>query len=223
MKESLLFFAKMKPPRANEAEVDRLVNNGLMTDAEWLTMKAQNSRKIMDAQITDADVLRFLQGVVEEPEEDTTYQPDDLLEEKKRLTVSGSAEMFRGSPGEGHHEPEHRPRPEPIEGPLFFGKNGRFRLQPKIARELIGVKMVIAMIRALGLEKVQDTMVGDDVEIRGISGGQKKRMAIARVLVSNPYLIFLDEPTSGLSAADAVTLMREVKTLVDDLGIVAVL
>eukprot|EP00658_Telonema_sp_P-2_P009218 TRINITY_DN13471_c0_g1_i10.p1 TRINITY_DN13471_c0_g1~~TRINITY_DN13471_c0_g1_i10.p1 ORF type:complete len:532 (-),score=141.76 TRINITY_DN13471_c0_g1_i10:225-1820(-) len=90
-----------------------------------------------------------------------------------------------------------------------------------MAREVIGVKMAIAVLRALGLEEVQDSLVGTD-DVRGISGGQKKRMEIGRVLVSNPYLIFLDEPTSGLSAADAVKLMKEVKKLVTDLGIVAV-
>jgi ATP-binding cassette subfamily G (WHITE) protein 2 len=33
--------------------------------------------------------------------------------------------------------------------------------------------------------------------VRGISGGEKKRVNIGTQLISNPTLVLLDEPTSG--------------------------
>jgi len=48
------------------------------------------------------------------------------------------------------------------------------------------------------LQKVScaDTRVGD-AKVRGISGGEKKRLSLACELLASPSVIFADEPTTG--------------------------
>ena len=71
------------------------------------------------------------------------------------------------------------------------------------------------VIRRLGLLKCADTPVGDE-KTRGLSGGEKKRLAIACELIARPQLIFADEPTSGLDAFAAQQAMRALKDLTKD-------
>lgn len=57
----------------------------------------------------------------------------------------------------------------------------------------------------------QDTMIGGSF-VRGVSGGERKRVCIGNEIIINPSLLFLDEPTSGL---DSTTALRIVDTLHD--------
>jgi ABC-type multidrug transport system ATPase subunit len=64
----------------------------------------------------------------------------------------------------------------------------------------------------LGLNSLLDSKVGD-VNIRGISGGQLKRLSIAVEIVHLPDLIFLDEPTTGLDSSLAYEVIAAVRNL----------
>ena len=53
------------------------------------------------------------------------------------------------------------------------------------------------IIDKMSLRGCADTVVGDPGLVKGISGGEKKRLAIAVELLTNPSILFLDECTSG--------------------------
>ncbi|XVF07483.1 hypothetical protein REPUB_Repub06bG0143000 [Reevesia pubescens] len=86
----------------------------------------------------------------------------------------------------------------------------RLRL-PKTLTKQQKEKRAIDVIYELGLERCQDTMIGGSF-VRGVSGGERKRVCIGNEIIINPSLLFLDEPTSGL---DSTTALRTVQTLQD--------
>ncbi|KAL6969919.1 ABC transporter G member 7, variant 3 [Sarracenia purpurea var. burkii] len=67
----------------------------------------------------------------------------------------------------------------------------------------------------LGLVSCADSRVGD-AKVRGISGGEKKRLALACELIASPSVIFVDEPTTGLDAFQAEKVMETLRQLAQD-------
>jgi ABC-type multidrug transport system ATPase subunit len=63
------------------------------------------------------------------------------------------------------------------------------------------------------LSKSAHTMTGEPDGIRGLSGGERKRLSVALELLSTPSVLFMDEPTSGLDAAMALEMGKLCKNL----------
>ena len=75
--------------------------------------------------------------------------------------------------------------------------------------------IVDKMISTLHLEKCKDTIVGDST-LKGISGGERKRLSVGMEMIMNPSIIFLDEPTSGLDTYTAYSLIKSLKKLTEE-------
>ena len=84
------------------------------------------------------------------------------------------------------------------------------RLRLPASRSAADKRAVVeALILELGLKDVADTRVGGQ-RVRGISGGEARRVTAACQLVTDPALLYCDEPTTGL---DAFTTRNLVETL----------
>ncbi|KAI8614740.1 hypothetical protein BC830DRAFT_1257030 [Chytriomyces sp. MP71] len=82
---------------------------------------------------------------------------------------------------------------------------------------------VDAILTALNLNHVAHSRVGSTL-VRGISGGQRKRVNIGMELAAAPLSVFLDEPTSGLdstAALDVTNILHSISRL--GLTVVAVI
>ena len=77
-------------------------------------------------------------------------------------------------------------------------------------------KMVNTTLKLLGLDEIKHSLIGDEV-VRGISGGQRKRVNIGIEVVSDPTVLFLDEPTSGLDSSSSKEVITALNKLAHNL------
>ncbi|KAM0682264.1 hypothetical protein MDAP_002496 [Mitosporidium daphniae] len=75
-------------------------------------------------------------------------------------------------------------------------------------------KLVSQIIKSLNLERCSDSLVG--ALGSGISGGEKKRLAIGLQLIYDPCILFLDEPTSGLDAHTSLQVVSTISEITAD-------
>ncbi|KAF9875080.1 ABC multidrug transporter [Colletotrichum karsti] len=72
-----------------------------------------------------------------------------------------------------------------------------------------------AILNSLAIGHTKDTMVGDEV-IRGVSGGERKRVSIAEVMATQATVQCWDNSTRGLDASNALDFVRVLRKMADE-------
>mmetsp|Transcript_29015 Transcript_29015/g.50995 ORF Transcript_29015/g.50995 Transcript_29015/m.50995 type:complete len:631 (+) Transcript_29015:81-1973(+) len=85
------------------------------------------------------------------------------------------------------------------------------KLQLNLTKEELEAH-VQGIIDTLGLTERADTLIGDE-NIRGLSGGEQRRVSIGQQLITDPEILLLDEPISGLDSTNANHVMKLCKEL----------
>lgn len=73
-------------------------------------------------------------------------------------------------------------------------------------------KRIAHMIKEFKLEGTENTYIGGPM-LKGVSGGERKRVNICLEMISDPPILFLDEPTSGLDSYTSEVVINKLNDL----------
>jgi len=142
----------------------------------------------------------------------------DMLAMKKTASYDGTI-LLNGRPrdhlfqrvaayvGQEDVMPQHWTVREAVQFNLALKNNA-----PGAVTSAIKESAVDLLLCAFGLSSVAETFIGGP-KVRGISGGQRRRVTLARGVAARSSLLFCDEPTSGLSATDAELCVRALRII----------
>lgn len=99
-----------------------------------------------------------------------------------------------------------------VQETLMFSAKLRLRIPPHQLSS-----RVESLMQELGLSHVAGTRVGDE-RVRGISGGERRRVSIGVDVIHDPKVLLLDEPTSGLDSTSALQIIDMLKTMAETRG-----
>lgn len=82
------------------------------------------------------------------------------------------------------------------------------------------------VLAAMGMHRARDRLVGGVLPggllLRGLSGGERKRLWVAVGILATPSVVFLDEPTTGLDSSAAVAVVGLLRRTARDSGLTVI-
>lgn len=77
-------------------------------------------------------------------------------------------------------------------------------------KQEVSNERIASVLRDLNLDKLIDRL---DTKSKHFSGGEMRRIGIARALLKDPKVLFLDEPTANLDAASTLQVLKVIQEL----------
>lgn len=107
-----------------------------------------------------------------------------------------------------------------LENMLLASSNGSqetifsalFKRKQLLQQQKSNLKRALSLLVLVGLDHLANECAGN------LSGGQRKLLSLARMLMVNPQLILLDEPTAGVNPTLAKSIVTFIKDLRDNEG-----
>ncbi|KAK7063883.1 pleiotropic drug resistance ABC transporter protein [Favolaschia claudopus] len=94
------------------------------------------------------------------------------------------------------------------------GPNGRL---PGVSRKEFDAEVQDTLLRMLNISHTKQTLVGDEF-VRGVSGGERKRVSIAEMMATRARVQSWDNSTRGLDASTALDYVKCLRIMTDILG-----
>ena len=73
------------------------------------------------------------------------------------------------------------------------------------------------LLKMLNISHTAQTYVGDEF-VRGVSGGERKRVSIAEMMATRAHVLCFDNSTRGLDASTALDFIKAMRVMTDILG-----
>ena len=142
-------------------------------------------------------LIQHMNGLLKPTSGRIVVDGEDITKEKVKLTD------IRKKVGLVFQYPEYQLFEESIEKDIEYGPRNLGLDQEEITRR---VKKAMQMV-GLDYERYKDQSPFD------LSGGQKRRVAIAGVIAMEPKILILDEPTAGLDPKGRDDILEQIKIL----------
>lgn len=151
-------------------------------------------------------LIQHLNGLIKPVRGNVYYNDVDIYSENFELKT------LRQKVGLVFQYPEHQLFEADVISDVCFGP-----LNKGLTKEEAKEKS-LAALRAVGLDEKYFNHSPFE-----LSGGQKRRVAIAGILAMEPEILILDEPTAGLDPMGRLDILNMIKKLRDEKGISVVL
>ncbi|MBW0499304.1 hypothetical protein O181_039019, partial [Austropuccinia psidii MF-1] len=140
------------------------------------------------------------------------------------MNVGGSVEYggIDAKTMEKHYKGEvvYNPEDDTHHATLTVGQTLKFALSTKVpaqrlpneTKKIFQQKILDLLLRMLSISHTKNTLVGN-AQVRGVSGGERKRVSIAEMMTTRACVLAWDNSTRGLDASTALQYTKALRIL----------